>query len=129
MPNTPRRFLSQFTGTPSRRGIIRVSALCDLCRYRHNAHLTGHPSRCNRQLGNRFGSESYAAEELIAELGSAFLSAELQLDTEPRIDNAPYIENWLRVLKNDKRAIFTAAGKAQQAVDWLASRQKREQAA
>lgn len=92
-------------------------------------HLTGHPSRCNRELRNRFGSELYAAEELVAELGSAFLAAELRLETEPRTENAPYIENWLRVLKNDKRAIFTAASKAQQAVDWLLSRQNREQAA
>jgi antirestriction protein ArdC len=92
-------------------------------------HATGHASRCNRQLGNRFGSDLYAAEELIAELGSAFLSAELELDTEPRTDNAPYVENWLRVLKNDKRAIFSGASKAQQAVDWLLSRQNREQAA
>jgi antirestriction protein ArdC len=71
----------------------------------------------------------YAAEELVAELGSAFLSAELQLDTEPQTDNAPYIENWLGALKSDKRAIFTAASKAQQAVDWLLSTQDREQAA
>lgn len=85
-------------------------------------HFSGHVCRCNRQLGNRFGSELYAAEELVAELGSAFLSAELQLETEPRTDNAPYIENWLKVLKNDKRAIFTAAGKAQQAVDWINAR-------
>jgi antirestriction protein ArdC len=92
-------------------------------------HATGAGSRCNRQLGNRFGSELYAAEELVAELGSAFLSAELQLETEPRTDNAPYIENWLKVLKSDKRAIFTAAGKAQQAVDWLLNQQIREQAA
>ncbi len=92
-------------------------------------HLTGHTSRLNRQLGNRFGSDAYALEELIAELGSAFLSAELQLATEPRFDNAPYVENWLKVLKNDKRAIFTAASKAQQAVDWLLSRQNQEQAA
>lgn len=92
-------------------------------------HATGSPARCNRQLGNRFGSELYAAEELVAELGSAFLSAELQLETEPRIDNAPYVENWLRVLKSDKRAIFTAASNAQQAVDWLLNQQIREQAA
>ena len=65
---------------------------------------------------------SMPPEELVAELGSAFLSAELQLETEPRTDNAPYIENWLKVLKNDKRAIFTAAGKAQQAVDWINAR-------
>lgn len=92
-------------------------------------HATGSAARCNRQLGNRFGSEAYAAEELVAELGSAFLSAELQLETEPKTDNAPYIENWLKVLKSDKRAIFTAASKAQQAVDWLSNQQIQEQAA
>ena len=58
-------------------------------------------------------------EELIAELGSAFLSADLGLALEPRTDHAGYVENWLRVLKNDQRAIFTAASKAQAAVDWL----------
>lgn len=92
-------------------------------------HLTGHESRCNRQLQNRFGSEAYAAEELVAELGSAFLSAELQLETAPKVDHAPYIQNWLIVVKKDHRAIFTAASKAQQAVDWLMSQQDREQAA
>jgi antirestriction protein ArdC len=86
-------------------------------------------TRCNRQLGNRFGSDTYAGEELVAELGSAFLSAELKLATEPQTDNAPYIENWLRVLKNDNRAIFAAASKAQQAMDWLLTRQKSEQVA
>jgi antirestriction protein ArdC len=82
-------------------------------------HATGHVSRCNRQLINRFGSEIYAAEELCAELGSAFLSAELDLETEPRTDNAPYVANWLKILKNDTRAVFTAASQAQKAVDWL----------
>jgi antirestriction protein ArdC len=61
----------------------------------------------------------YAVEELIAELGSAFLSAELELETEPRADNAPYVANWLKILKDDTRAIFTAASQAQKAVDWL----------
>jgi antirestriction protein ArdC len=84
-----------------------------------SAHASGHPARCNRQLGNRFGSEMYAVEELIAELGSAFLSAELGLETEPRTDHAPYLANWLKILKNDTRAIFTAASQAQKAVDWL----------
>jgi antirestriction protein ArdC len=100
---------------------------CTLAHETINA--TGDASRCNRQLGNRFGSEMYAAEELVAELGSAFLSAELQLETEPRIDNAPYVENWLQVLKHDNRAIFTAASKAQQAVDWLLNKQDQERAA
>jgi antirestriction protein ArdC len=58
-------------------------------------------------------------EELVAELGAAFLCAELGLPSDPRKDHAPYISSWLNALKNDKRAIFTAAAKAQEAVDWL----------
>jgi antirestriction protein ArdC len=86
-------------------------------------HWSGHSSRCNRQLGNRFGSEAYAAEELIAELGAAFLCADLLLHHEPRADHACYIANWLSVLKNDKRAVFTAASKAEQAVRFLSGLQ------
>lgn len=82
-------------------------------------HWTGHESRCARDLGNRFGTEAYAMEELIAELGAAFLSAEVGLAAEPRIDHARYIESWLKVLRNDKRAIFTAAAKANQAAAFL----------
>lgn len=84
-------------------------------------HWSGHVSRCDRNLGSRFGSEAYAAEELIAELGAAFLSAELGISSEPRTDHAQYIESWLRILRNDKRAIFTAATKANQAVIFLNS--------
>jgi antirestriction protein ArdC len=62
------------------------------------------------------------AEKLIAELGAAFVCAHLGLSTEPREDHAEYIQSWLRVLKADKRAIFTAASKAQQACDWLVKR-------
>ena len=71
-------------------------------------HLTGHPSRCNRELRGRFGEEAYAAEELIAELGAAFLCADLALAPEPRPDHAAYVASWLKVLRGDKRAIFTA---------------------
>lgn len=95
---------------------------------RETIHFKGDESRCNRQLGNRFGSEAYAAEELVAELGSAFVCAELNLETEPRLDNAPYVENWLRVLKHDKRSIFTAASKAQEAVRYLVGAQDEEAA-
>ena len=84
---------------------------------RHTGQPT--PARCNRQLGKRFGDNAYAAEELIAELGAAFVCAHLGLSTEPRPDHAQYINSWLRVLKADKRAIFTAASKAQQAADFL----------
>jgi antirestriction protein ArdC len=87
-----------------------------------HTHWTAKPERCDRQLGKRFGDNAYAAEELIAELGAAFVCAQLGLSTEPREDHAQYIQSWLRVLKADKRAIFTAASKAQQACDWLMNR-------
>ncbi|BDI32575.1 hypothetical protein CCAX7_46260 [Capsulimonas corticalis] len=82
-------------------------------------HWTGHTSRLNRELKTRFGTESYAAEELIAELGSAFLCADLGLSSESRPENAAYIDNWLTVLKRDTRAIFAAASYAQRAVDFM----------
>lgn len=82
-------------------------------------HWTSHPSRCDRQLGKQFGDHAYAVEELVAELGAAFTMAHLGLSTEPRPDHAQYIQSWLKVLKADKRAIFTAGSKAQQACDWL----------
>jgi antirestriction protein ArdC len=84
-------------------------------------HWTGHPTRCARDLKNRFGSQSYVMEELVAELGAAFLCADLGVTPELRPDHAGYIANWLTVLKSDKKAIFTAASKAQQAVNLLAS--------
>jgi len=86
-------------------------------------HATGAPHRLVRQLNTRFGSEAYAFEELIAELGAAFLCADLGLSPEPRPDHAGYIASWLKVLRHDTRAIFTAAGMAQAAVDWLHERQ------
>jgi antirestriction protein ArdC len=79
-------------------------------------------SRCNRELGKRFGDAVYAAEELVAELGAAFTCAHLGLSTEPREDHAQYTQSWLKVLKADSRAIFTAASKAQQAADLLVQR-------
>jgi antirestriction protein ArdC len=73
-------------------------------------HWTRHPSRLDRDFGRKtWGDEGYAMEELVAELGSAFLSADLDLALEPRADHAAYIESWLKVLKSDKRAIFSAA--------------------
>ncbi len=82
-------------------------------------HWTGAPSRLNRDLSGRFGNEAYAAEELVAELGAAFICADLALCNEPRPDHAAYVSSWVTVLKRDKRAIFTAAAKAQAAVDWM----------
>ena len=83
-------------------------------------HATRHPSRLAREFGRkRWGDEGYAAEELVAELGAAFLCADLAITPEPRADHASYIADWLTVLKNDKRAIFTAAAHAQRAADYL----------
>ncbi len=80
-------------------------------------HWTSHPSRCNRQLGRRFGDSAYAAEELIAEMGAAFLCAHCRIDGE--LHHADYLASWLTVLRADKRAIFVAATRAQQAADYL----------
>lgn len=83
-------------------------------------HWTRHPSRLDRDFRRkRFGDEGYAVEELVAELGSAFLSADLELTPDIRDDHAAYIGSWIKVLKNDKRAIFTAAAHAQRAADFL----------
>ena len=83
-------------------------------------HWTGAKHRLDRNLSNRFGTQAYAMEELIAELGAAFTCARLGIQTEPRRDHAPYIASWLKVLQGDSRAIFTAASKAQEAADYLA---------
>lgn len=91
-----------------------------------HTHWTGSEKRCNRQFGKRFGDEAYAFEELVAELGAAFLCAILGLSAEPRQAHAAYVASWLRVLRNDKRAIFTAASKAQAAVDYLQGLQSVE---
>jgi antirestriction protein ArdC len=82
-------------------------------------HWTSHAKRCNRQLGARFGDHAYAMEELVAELGAAFLCADLGISDAPRADHAQYLSQWLTVLKADKRAIFTAASKASEAVAFL----------
>ena len=79
-------------------------------------HWTGHPTRLNRDLQNRFGSAAYAMEELRAELASAFVGAELGLPTDiPQ--HASYIASWIKVLKNDKREIFRASADAQKIAD------------
>ncbi len=83
-------------------------------------HWTRHTSRLNRELGRKkWGDEGYAMEELVAELGSAFLCADLHITPEVREDHASYIESWLKVLKEDKRAVFQAASYASRAVDFL----------
>jgi len=82
-------------------------------------HWSGAEHRLNREKGRCFGDDKYAFEELIAELGAAFLCAKLTIEKEPRTDHAAYIANWLEALKGDKKFIFSAAARAQDAVDYL----------
>ena len=86
-------------------------------------HWTGSKTRLDRDFGgHRFGSEGYAVEELVAELGAAFLCADLELSLEPREDHASYIATWLKVLATDNRAVFTAAAHAQRAAEFINNR-------
>ncbi|MDE3767585.1 ArdC family protein [Sinorhizobium meliloti] len=93
-------------------------------------HWTRHTTRLDRDFGRkRFGDDGYAREELVAELGAAFLCADLGLRLKDRDDHAGYIGHWLSVLKEDKRAIFAAAAHAQRAADYLGKFSARAQAA
>lgn len=91
-------------------------------------HWTKHPKRLDRDFGRKqWGDEGYAREELVAELGAAFLCADLGLTPEPRADHASYLASWLKVLKDDKRTIFSAASHAQRAADYLTGLQQSRQ--
>jgi antirestriction protein ArdC len=87
-------------------------------------HATGHESRLKRLTPARFGSENYAYEELVAELGAAMLCAHCGLDGDLR--HADYIASWLKALKDDKKFIISAAGKAQSAMDYLVKGKQAE---
>jgi antirestriction protein ArdC len=83
-------------------------------------HATSSKARLDRDFGgHRFGSNAYAMEELVAELGAAFLCADLEIATEAREENASYLSHWLEILKSDDKAIFTAAAHAQRAADFI----------
>ena len=87
-------------------------------------HWTKHDKRLARDMGRvKWGDAGYAREELVAELGSAFLCADLGITPEVREDHAAYIASWLKVLKDDKRFIFSAASQAQRAAGYLHSLQ------
>jgi antirestriction protein ArdC len=82
-------------------------------------HWSGAVHRLNREFGQRFGDKAYAFEEIIAELGAAFLCSAFRIVNEPRPDHAAYVVSWLEILDRDTKAIFTAASKAQEAVEFL----------
>lgn len=83
------------------------------------SHWSGATHRLDRDLSGRFGTECYAVEELVAELAASFLCADLGVAHDPRDNTAAYLASWLAVLKNDKRAIITAAAKAQTVAEYL----------
>ena len=91
-------------------------------------HSTGHSARLDRDPVNNhggFGRESYSKEELIAEMGSAFLSSTANIETIKTIENtAAYIKGWLKALKDDTKLLITAAGKAQKAADYITNKQE-----
>jgi antirestriction protein ArdC len=82
-------------------------------------HWSGAKQRLNREMGKRFGDQAYAAEELVAEIGAAFLCAELGITQATRPDHAQYLAQWLKLLKEDSRAIFTASARASEAAEYL----------
>ncbi|HVU93738.1 MAG TPA: zincin-like metallopeptidase domain-containing protein [Puia sp.] len=111
--NMPERDLFIDTETRSAKEAYYGTLLHEL------THWSGSPKRLNRTKGKRFGDDKYAAEELVAELGAAFLCAELEITPTIRGDHASYIESWLKVLKDDKQLIFTAASEASKAVEYM----------
>ncbi len=101
---------------PSREAFVSTSDF--YCTAFHElGHWTAHPSRLSRDLKNRFGSQAYAREELIAELTSAFLCAHLNI--VPQVRHTDYLANWLQILRDDNRAIFHAASQASKATDFI----------
>lgn len=82
-----------------------------------HGHWTGHESRLNRQFGQRFGDHAYAFEELVAELTSSFVAARLGIKAD--LQDVSYIGSWLKILKSDNAAIFTAARRAEEAAEYL----------
>jgi antirestriction protein ArdC len=105
----------QFTGTPTSSPTEAYYAVL----LHELTHWSGGPKRIDRVFGQRFGDTAYAFEELIAELGAAFLCSAFGIVNAPRPDHAAYIANWLAILGRDHKAIFTAASKAQEAVEYL----------
>lgn len=104
-----------FTGTAT---MTRTEGWYATSAHEHG-HATSHPSRCDRQLGKRFGDKEYCAEELVAEIISAQICAALGITQDVRPDHAQYLAQWLELMKSDAKAIFTAAAAASKAVDFM----------
>jgi len=93
-------------------------------KFHEYGHATGHESRLNRpgiMAVAAFGSEDYSFEELVAELASAYLCAKTGIDNTLE-NSASYIQNWLKVLRNDKTMLLKASGKAMASVEYIVGR-------
>ena len=90
-------------------------------------HWTGDKRRLDREKGGRFGDSEYAFEELVAELGSAFLCAHLGITTEPRADHAHYLNSWIECLTDHPKALLTACARASDALDYLRNLQEEKE--
>ena len=104
-----------FTGTDT--SSAREAMLATLLH--EGVHATGHKKRLDRDFTARFSTEARAREELCAEIGSAFLCADLGVTPHLRDDHAQYVKAWVDIMKGDKKAIFTAAAAANRAVEYL----------
>ncbi|MCE6993112.1 ArdC family protein [Dyadobacter sp. CY323] len=104
-----------FTGTPTQ--TITESIYATLAH--ELTHWTGPEKRLGRDMGKRFGDKKYAGEEIVAEMGSAFLSADWGIADAPRPDHAQYIGHWLQLLTDNKKAIFQASSEASKAFEYL----------
>ena|SRR5439155_17699561 len=99
-----------------------VAVVWRLCRCRHNRHGTGHESRLGRKGitdAILFGSHEYSGEELVAEMGAAFLCGHCGIDAATLSESTSYIAGWLRALQNDTRMVVVAAVQAQKAADLI----------
>lgn len=117
--------MADYIGMPPQGAFTEADAYYATLAHEH-IHWTGHGTRNNRQLHNRFGSDAYAVEELIAELGAASLCAHLGLSLEPRPDHAAYLANWISVLKEDPKAVLRITGDAGRAVEFLIGAESTE---
>jgi antirestriction protein ArdC len=129
MPNRPevkfggdRAFYSpglDYVGLPLRSSFDSAEAFYSTA-FHELVHATGHESRLKRPLdGQSFGSEGYSKEELIAEMGAAFLCATAGIERATVDNSASYLASWINVLKGDPRMVVTAAGAAQKAADYI----------
>lgn len=117
----PEEGLFTGTGTMSRQESYYATLLHEIC------HASGHKSRLNRALPKAFGDQIYIEEELLVELAAAILCAELQVTQDTRPDHAQYIHHWAQLLKTDSKAIFRAAARASEAVNFLDGLQPKSQ--